>query len=193
MYENECNWRVDVLEGLQHCVNGNCVLKKEFNCQDICCYATLGGQHWLASHILAMHSHGTVYYNKHSQVSRLHVCRYQAVLVKAFIITWSCHATHTQWWINIHCLHDYVSEHTWNKDTWLIRTLHWVSTLYKYILFSPWNKDTSLIRTIILVSRVFHIREVPSYTQHTQHVGQPEQLRLQWSNLNCVQLCVLNL
>ena len=44
--------------------------------------------------------------------------------------------------------------HLGNKDTWLIRTLDWVPTLYKYILFSPSNKDTSLIRTIILVPRV---------------------------------------
>ena len=29
--------------------------------------------------------------------------------------------------------------HPWNKDTWLIRTLDWVPTLYKY-----WNKDTSV-------------------------------------------------
>ena len=44
--------------------------------------------------------------------------------------------------------------HLWNKDTWLIRTLDWVPTLYKYILYSPWNKNTSLIRTIILVTKV---------------------------------------
>ena len=41
--------------------------------------------------------------------------------------------------------------HLWNKDTWLIRTLDWVPTLY---YSSPWNKDTSLIKTSILVPRV---------------------------------------
>ena len=40
-------------------------------------------------------------------------------------------------------------------DTWLIRTLDWVPTLYKYIVLS-WNKDVPLIRTNVLVPMVFH-------------------------------------
>ncbi len=38
-------------------------------------------------------------------------------------------------------------EHSWIKDTSLIRTLDQVPTSYKYVLFVPWNEDTSLIRT----------------------------------------------
>ena len=47
------------------------------------------------------------------------------------------------------------------KDTWLIRTLDLVPTLY--FCFSE-IRNLSLIRTITLIPRVVRIREVPLYT-----------------------------
>ena len=50
--------------------------------------------------------------------------------------------------------------HLRNEDTWLIRTLDRVPTLY--YCFSE-IRNLSLIRTITLIPRIVRIREVPLY------------------------------